>query len=295
MAGYVMHLDESLRGQLISVGGFICAQDHLPEVSRSWRGLRESIGLAEDEPFKWNYGQTSITRRRLEEEGWGLRERRAVVIEFLREAPVTLMADVLYDDRGQNRGPLDFYRFALDWLALRFRYYVTELRPIPTGPHYVVLDKPSPAPPARPPYNDPRFDWLRNREQIWYVHYCEKHRHGFTFPGGSVRALREDGFYPSVLVSHAKYNVLLEIADAIAGLALDFTHYNMRNANGEELPHVGWQDEQMIRLAGRFRCDSAGNIYRFGFMVFPDRTPAAQSIERWVSHFCTHPDYAWLR
>ena len=61
------------------------------------------------------------------------------------------------------------------------------------------------------------------------------------------------------------------------------------------MPDVGWQDEQMIRAAAKFRAGPTGDIHRYGFMVFPDRTPAVGPISRWVQRLCTSADFAELR
>ena len=87
--------------------------------------MREAMDLDEDEPLKWNMSQSSATRRRLDEAGWTNRDRRAQMIGVIRAAPITLLADLIYDDRESRRPPLDFYKEALDWLLLRFRNFVT--------------------------------------------------------------------------------------------------------------------------------------------------------------------------
>jgi hypothetical protein len=84
-----------------------------------------------------------------------------------------------------------------------------------------------------------------------------------------VPALSRASFYPSVVVSHAKFNPVLEIADAVAGLALDFAEYNLRTADEDELPDVGWQDEQMIRAAAKFRAGPTGEIHRLRLHGIP--------------------------
>lgn len=253
------------------------------------------MGIEENEPLKWNFGQTSKVRRRIEESGWTNRERRRLVLEAIRELPITLLADVLYDVREEERSPLDFYRYALDWLVLRFRNYITDLNPRPAGPHFVVLDKPSPTSAIRGDWIDYRYQWLKDREQIWHVHYQQAYLDGFRFPGRRVPPLSEAGFYPSALVSHAKFNPMLEIADAVAGLALDFVDYNLHRAEADRLPDIDWKDEQLIRVARKFRARATGDIYRWGFAVFPEGTPAVKAIGDWVRILCTHSDHSELR
>jgi len=174
---------------------------------------------------------------------------------------------------------------------------VTDISPAPPGPHVVVLDQPSPASPARPS-DDARFAWLANRETIWYLVYRHAYQVGWRFPWAryqQVGSLRRDGFLPSVVISHAKFNPLLEIADAVAGLALDFAFHNIKNAKGEALPDIAWQDEQFMKVAGKFRAKWDGDILTYGFALFPSRAPLFEEFARWVTRLCTDEKFAKLR
>jgi hypothetical protein len=146
------------------------------------------------------------------------------------------------------------------------------------GAHLVVLDQPSPAPAARPGL-EARFDWLANRETIWYRVYKEAYEEGWVFPmaqRNNVGPMRLDGFYPSVVVSHAKFNPLLEIADAVVGLSLDFAYYNLARSMAGQLPDLDWQDEQFIQVVKKFRADPrSGAILNWGYALFPRRAPAS--------------------
>jgi len=121
---FFLHLDESYKANLIAVGGFICAAEHLRAVEDAWVAIREQMGLDEDETLKWNMSESSAVRKKLDNRGWSNQERRRLMIEAIRAAPITLLADVVYDDRDSRRSPLDFYKEALDWLLLRFRNFV---------------------------------------------------------------------------------------------------------------------------------------------------------------------------
>jgi len=295
MSSFFLHLDESVKGNVIAVGGFICAADDLRDVAAAWVAMRESMGIDEDEPLKWNYGEKEDVRVRIEKEGWSNIERRKLMIEVIRGAPITLLADVIYDDRASKRSPLDFYKEALDWVVLRFRNFITDMTPPPAGPHLVVLDQPSPAKPARPD-DDPRFRWLVNRETIWYHVYRFAYEVGWRFSRARherVQSLRGEGFYPSVLISHAKFNPLLEIADAVAGMASDFAHYNLKDGTAQ--PPVAWQDEQFMKVVRKFRAKWNGDILSYGFALFPNSTPGYDQFTKWVTDMCTDSDYAELR
>lgn len=294
---YYLHLDESYRGKLIAVGGFICAADDLRAVEEAWLGIREQMGLDEGEPLKWNMSESNAVRKRLDAAGWTNRERRRLMIDVIRAAPITLLADVIFDERDTKRPPLDFYKEALDWLLLRFRNFITDRSPAPPGPHVVVLDQPSPAPAARPT-DDPRFSWLVNRETIWYRVYRRAYEIGWRFPWAQhqkVGSLRRDGFYPSAAISHAKFNPLLEVADAVVGLTFDFAYYNINRSKGNDLPDMDWQDEQFMRVARKFRAKWDGDILRYGFAVFPSTTPAFTEFARWVTTLCTDEAFARFR
>lgn len=255
------------------------------------------MGLDGGDPLKWNMSESSAVRKKLDRAGWDNQARRALMIEVIREAPITLLADVIYDVRGSKRPPLDFYKEALDWLPLRFRNFVTDMSPIPPGPHVVVLDQPSPAPPARPT-DDPRFSWLANRETIWYRVYRRAYKEGWRFPWaqhGKVHSLRQDGFYPSAVISHAKFNPLLEAADAVAGLSLDFAFYNLRRGEDGRLPETGWQDEQFAKVVRKFRARWDGNILKYGFALFPSSAPAYEAFADWINKLSTKAEFASMR
>lgn len=298
MTSFVLHLDESYRSDLIAVGGFICASENLRAVEEAWLAIRREMGLTSDEPLKWNMSESSAARRRLDAAGWRNRERRKRMIDAIRAAPIILLADVIYDDRDGRRPPLDFYKEALDWLLLRFRNFITDLVPIPAGPHFVVLDQPSPAPPARPTPLDPRYAWLEDRQTIWYRVYRHAYEEGWRFPYAShsrVHSLRADNFYPSAVISHAKFDPLLEVADAVAGLAFDFAFYNLHRATAAGLPDMKWQDEQFMRVARKFRARPSGDILNWGFALFPSHAPAFDAFTRWVTLLCTDPSFAPFR
>lgn len=299
-SSYYLHLDESYRdgGRLIAVAGLICAAEDLKSVAEAWIAMRETMDLDEDEPLKWNMSGNNAVRKRLDGAGFDNRERRSRMIDVIREAPITLLAELIYDERGSRRPPIDFYKDALDWLLLLFRNFITDQRPIPPGPHVVVLDQPSPSPPARPT-PDPRFSWLVDRQTIWYRIYRAVYEYGWHFPAARnprVRAMKENGFYPSVVVSHAKFNPLLEMADAVVGLAFDFAYHNIHYAEvGGELPDIAWQDEQFMRIAGKFRSKPNGDILNRGFAIFPQTAPACAEFKGWVTRLCTHERFATFR
>lgn len=291
---YFLHLDESYKGRLIAVGGFICSSADLPTVLSAWIATRQTMGLKPDEPLKWNFSQNSAVRKRLDQAGMPNQERRRLMCDTIRAAPVMLLADVIYDAREGGRPTLDFYRFALDWLVLRFRNHLTDMAPAPSGPHVVVLDQPSPTSPNRP--DQPQYNWLADRETIWYHVYRNAYQNGWVFDNGKcVCPLSENGFYPSVVVSHAKFDPLLEVADAVAGLSLDFAYYNLLSAQGDALPEPGWQDKQFLSVAGKFRAAPNRDILNWGYAVFPRSAPAFATFTGWITSLITDPRFDNLR
>jgi len=285
--GYVLHLDESLRWRLIVVGGFICEHGALVRVAENWASMRRTMGLIDGELLKWNFGQKSKTRARLESAGWNKIKRNELVIATIAALPAVLIADGLYDARrGLSRGPLDFYRYGIDYLCTGLRNYACWDMGS-DGPHLVVIDSPSPPPRPRPGTDDSSFEWLKDREHIWHVHYGKRYREGFKSARAHIEPLADDGFYPSLLVSNAKFNPLLEIADAVAGLALDFLEYNMKGfAASGKLPPESWEDELLAQLVAKFRGGPDGHIGRRGFTLFPSWAPGAESVYAWLDRLC---------
>lgn len=282
MSGYVLHVDESYQWKLLSVGGFLCALDDLPAVRKRWAELRLELGVKQDEELKWNWGQNDPVRLRVEKAGWSKTRRNAAVVRALREMPITLMADLLYDIRvGTERTQLDFYRWGFDYVCVGFRCECVYQRGS-SGPHLVVVDKPSAAQrPKRGHPKGPSFGWLKDREEIWHVHYRKLFWEG---PKGSdTTPLYQHNFYPALLVSQAKYNRLLEVADAVAGLSLDFVQYNLQGFEADgELPPKDWPDELYEQLAHKFRRGPNGMVRHYGFTLFPERVPGAAEVSHWL-------------
>lgn len=283
MTGYILHLDESIRGRLLSVGGFICSLDDIADVRKRWASLRQTFGLARDDELKWNWPANDPARAPVEARGWNKKRRNQAVVDALSSMPITLMADLLYDERGHSRGPLDFYRYGVDYVCVGFRCCAVYERQCP-GPHIVVVDKPSPPPKPRRGTDDSAFEWLKDREEIWHVHY---RRLLWDGPKGSDSTpLYKSNFYPALLVSQAKYNRLLEIADAVSGLALDFAEYNLKGVREDgSLPPRSWQDQLMADLASKFRRGPNGKIRHYGFTLFPEWIRGGREVGEWLDTY----------
>lgn len=278
MSGYILHLDESIRWRLISVAGFIAASDDLMAIRAEWTALRERLGLGEQDLLKWNYGESDATRQMLETAGWTKARRADAVVETISRLPVTLVADILADERRGQRGPLDFYRHGVDYICVGFRNHAC-WDMCSSGPHFVVVDAPAVPPRPRPNTDDSSFEWLKDRQAIWHIHYRKKF----------VDELGPYGFYPSLLVSNAKYNQLLEIADAIAGLALDFVEYKLKGFRSTgQLPEVNWQDRSMARLVDKFRRGPEGMIWKYGFTLFPEWIHGGKEVAICLDRLSTH-------
>jgi hypothetical protein len=84
---------------------------------------------------------------------------------------------------------------------------------------------------------------------------------------------------------------MLQIADAIAGLALDFAEYNLKGFRDTgSLPEVGWQDRSLSRLVHLFRSGKDGTIKKYGFTLFPDSIPGGRKVSSWLDRMrCDGP------
>ena len=148
----------------------------------------------------------------------------------------------------------------MDYVCIGFRCFSVYDRKS-TGPNFVVIDKPSAPPRPRRGTDDCSLEWLgKDREEIWHIHYRELFWKGpKNTKSGDKTPLYKHSFYPALLVSQAKYNRLLEIADAVAGLALDFAEYNLKAFQRDgKLPPHGWPDKQVEELADKFRKGPTG-------------------------------------
>jgi len=218
------------------------------------------------------------------------------MVKTIQEAEVRAVCDVLCDVRQYvNRNALDFYKDGLRWLLDRFVNFLRD-QGMASGPHFVIADEPSPAQEMKDDVfeaDDPTYEWVDQRERIWYDIYEELYWNGFPYTtGNNLPKLKEAGFYPSLLVSDSKTNALLQMADVVVGASTQCVQQNLSKCDKVQshslIPfrksttsykmkkQVG--DTSMPNLCKTFR-GYKGKMIPYGLTVFPKDTPGWEELK----------------
>lgn len=285
----VLVLDESLRGNVIVVGGYITTADLLQTQADTWQHLKtEVFGLAPDSELKYTLDKDHPSRPVLDRAGWNQARRVPAMLECIGEMDVLVLADALVDIPDEVR-PEQFYLDALSWCLRRTANEVSEDI---EGPHWAVADMPPQAGELDAGGVSNRLRELhRNVGTAAFDRYQELYREPEEFGEGWAPGtpLRQLGFAPTLHAAHARHADHLQIADAIVGCIRDFVYYNFAEAGPDGiLPAPGYQEANLRMLGPRFR-RGPKRVVGFGFDVFPPDAPPSLPLRKRVDEICGFP------
>lgn len=280
---WMLVLDESIRGDMMTVGGFFAPYESLQVVTESWRTLkRETFGLRADAELKHSMAPDHPTRAELDANGWTQQERMPEMIAAISNLNVAIVADTILDLRPQEgRHAQDYYLDALAWCIRRLANHVSMCLGSAAGPHAVLVDMPPQAPAAqrREGLSDHVQELYKRPSTASFDKYYRMFNEPEEFGQRTAPALGDIGFLPGLNASHARHNDLLQVADVIAGTVRDFCHHNLsRSTQRGELPRRSYEDTNFYTLAGLLHRSRSGDAEAYGFDVFPPRHLARRSI-----------------
>jgi hypothetical protein len=279
---YVLHLDETVRKPFLGLGGFICRTVDVPSIEQRWGRVKVAMGLERNMELKWNLAEDHHTRLSLRDSRRRNQGDRApAMVEAIAGMDLTAVCDVLIDSREMpGRDALDFYRHALKWVLAQFANFLGD-QDRPAGPHHVVADSPPATKEMKDPdfRDNPAYEWLDRRTRIALDVYEELYLSGFKGYRYPPPDLREAGFYPSLLTSHADANPCLQVADVIVGATTqcvkeNLTNYRIvesRRALGNRRIEMRDQnsDQNMPALWQKYRGVDRRRVIPMGLGVFP--------------------------
>jgi hypothetical protein len=264
----VLVLDESLRRNVIAVGGYIVAADRLPDVVHAWRALKSDVfGIDPRFELKYTMDEAHPARRHLDGAGWIQSQRVPAMLDAIAAMDLLLIVDVLVDVRTDVR-PDQLYLDALGWCLRRA---ANEAGGDTEGPHWVIADMP-------PQAGELDAEGVSDRLRAMHEHvgtaafdhyqrlYLEPQPLGWFRQG---QPLREIGFAPTLLAAHARHSDLLQVADVVAGTARDFVSTCIAGVERVgQLQAEGYCEENVRRIGAKFR-RGQGRVMGYGFGLFP--------------------------
>lgn len=277
----------------MGLGGYICRESSIPGIEERWANVKQVMGLSATDELKWNLPTDHPSRIALRGGKWDRQvERAPAMVNAIADMEVTVLCDVMVDTRKRvQRPPEDFYRYALEWLLLKFANVLVE-NGARSGPHLVVADYPPSVQNTQDVdlKDDPAYAWLPRRDRIAFDVYTDAYTSGFSrYPTPRPPCLRDLGLYPSLLTSHADVNPCLQIADVVVGATTQCVKENLTQFDviiakpsgfRPLFPQIVMQqvrgDTCMPTLWRKFLGFEGGKVIRTGFCIFP-----SERVEGW--------------
>lgn len=102
MTVFSLWIDESEKGNFLSVGGILVELNYVPRLINEWRHMKFNLGVAEDAEFKWNIGRDHPVRRAIESSRFTTRGIREKAIEFIAgNNELFLIIVLMFDERKE--------------------------------------------------------------------------------------------------------------------------------------------------------------------------------------------------
>lgn len=269
---WILVLDESQRGDVLAIGGFLTRARELSHVLDTWRALKRTrLGIDETLEIKFTMPPAHPTRQALEARGIGRADLCPILLESVRSMNLLLLADVVFPVVDEL-SPWSLYVDGLKWCIRRLANHVEmNERESAEGPHWVLADMPPP--PGEIERMPARLqDLYRNAGTAPFDVYQRLFWDPEDF--GPERAagtrLKDLQFAPTLVAAHARHADLLQIADVVAGCVAEFSEHNLRNMNSwGQLSGPTYREENLSIIGGTFR-RGPSRVKGFGFDFFPE-------------------------
>jgi hypothetical protein len=216
MGSLSVWVDESEKGEILVVAGVLADWTAVPRIVRGWWKVKAAFGLPPEAEIKSTLPKDHPTRKSLKDPEI-IKKLCVEATEFIAgQDDLSCIAVVMVEKRkkvsSSNRNVRDFYCEALKYIIQRAAEEVVEAK---LQDCVVVCDTPEL---GKEKYQL-RAIWrgkgaVEKAYQRWYWNGVS------TGPGMQYHQgpLADIGFHPSVLIGHAKYHDMLQIADAVAGV-----------------------------------------------------------------------------
>jgi hypothetical protein len=284
---YLLWLDESVRGEVLTVGGVMMRTADEVRVVDAWRALKERMGLDAFGELKHALNEKHPSRPRLDAAGWTQKHRVPGMLEMISKQPVLVIVATRVDNReGDGRPhPEDYYLDALMWCAMRFCNAMHRDGRATQGPHRVTVDYPT------------QPDDLENRQvsarlrELYSANPTtaafQRYERAWASPtstrdSGTMPALRRGDLAPSLAATHSQHCDLLQMADVVTGTTNEFVAWNLAEADGSNLPWPSYRDKNFQKLRPVVRRSPGGALRGYGFGLLPEATPAQQQLMEFV-------------
>lgn len=269
-------ITESSQNPIIAVGGFYIPIQLFQYCISEWRALKQSYGIDENSEVKWNLPSKHPTRNEIALKKINYWNFRISAMEMINSWQFLFcVVSILKDRRDQRLWRMRNFRtsctdFYIECLKFTLQRIAEESENNNWGYCQIICDRFSLG------KNKIEFGAIRKGPNIIQKYYNEFYRSGVgggPFSIGQNHPLKELGFHPSIIMSDASYDDLIQIADFIVSCSSDWVFDTLSNST------LTFSNKCMKIIAPRFRntLQIPLGFFRDGLILFPfDDTEVAK-------------------
>jgi hypothetical protein len=271
-------IDESERGEFLGVGGFFTSIDDIKDIVADWKDMKVSIGLKKTSEVKWNFDKDHPTKKQLIELGESTKTLSAKAIKLISGLErITCLVCVMRDTRNKamlkrvwkKTSVRDFYCEALKYLLHRL---AEEAEIESWNQALIFCDTPSLG------RNDYSSGAIRRGSKAIFNRYEEYYEQGVGVGPNKIysdKPLEQLGFHPSICISDATYHDMLQIADVIVGVTMDWFISSIKDRQEK------WVLDCFQSITKLFRNRHGyPEFFGDGFIMFPSDTEIWRKLQQ---------------
>jgi len=228
------------------VGGFLIRKDELPNLDKSVIQVKESLGLKETDPVKWDMGRCHKTLEKLGESK--IPDLRKRMISLADELTIQIIMSHVW--MGDPRNKLSAWRWSFENILQRICIILDRKREeLENLKNY--------------PFMDIVFDWLPARGPLrhYFDAYRDAYISGFKFQKNVLPPLREFKVCPCLLATSSFHSLALQLTDFFIGATGDFFIWSYKGKKKQSVR------DYFCKFFHKFRRDENGNVVGSGLIV----------------------------
>lgn len=224
MTDLSLWVDESEKSGMLAVGGVLVKWASTVGIVQQWRQMKQSFGLKPDDEVKWNLPSGHPTRAALEAHHYTSRDLSTKSVDHIAQMELICLVALMVEQRQigwwkqvwLKASIRDFYCEGLKYVVQRAAEEVAAVKA--TG-CVVVCDTPELG------KKEFHYGSIRRGSRAVEDACKEWYQKGVGVGPGRVHyqgPLEKIGFHPSILIADATYHDMLQLADVVVGLTMDW-------------------------------------------------------------------------
>jgi hypothetical protein len=243
----VSFFDERDDDKSMLIGGFYVPRNKLADVDRVVGKIKESWGVPQHAPVKWNLKDSGYEEAR-KAIGDETDKFRSQLFAELRKLDIRLLMSFVW--KGEKSYNVEAWKWSFENILQRL-CIILDRKKAELGDKHDY------------PFLDVVFDWLPRAKKIdeYFEVYSVAYHKGYQFVRNKLPALRTCKACPCLLVTSTRHSPALQVTDMLLGAVGDFFTWVFKRRREESVKC------HFVKLYNLFHCDDDGSVVGKGLIV----------------------------